>query len=209
MQKKNYHKTLNRRKGWLAFNGAGLLCVGIIFAFVLCPMNKGAEANATTSGSLQVSVKSASNLSVSLGSAVEISGEVDQFTSGATTLKVQTNNPTGYALYMTTEDGTTSLKNNVDASSDKEISSIMNDAVGSDPIGNTWGYSIDQNAITEQSTFKPIMADGATAIYTTNLASTLGQTDSYNLGFGVHTDRTLPAGVYSNVIKVSVVANPW
>lgn len=126
------------------------------------------------------------------------------FTSGKTQVSVDTNNTTGYKLYLSTADGTTSLTKTDDAT--KKIDSISANNLGSADFGkNVWGYNLTQGA-TSGDKFNAIPASEQ-MVHTTNSAN-LDTADTFTLSFGVRADSSLPAGTYNNQMVISAVANP-
>ncbi len=186
---------------------ASLAILGIIGALAFCPISN-PETNAATSGSVKVSVKAASNLSFSLDPTVTMEMNAGEFQPGVAAMKISTNNPTGYAVYMQTLDNQSTLSNETDTTITQTINSITANTLGSAMTGNTWGYSFGTDPINASSTFKQVQSTN-TRIHSTTTASATGQTDNYNLGFGAHIDNTLPSGVYSNSVVISVIANPF
>lgn len=191
--------------------------IGIVVFLTLVAINPAmnestaALDNTTVYAETRVAVKAAASLAVSVASQVDI--EITPRSNGvfgynSTKLGVSTNNEEGYQISLTTSNGESVLKN-TDSSKkgeDYEISSIEDEMAGTEFVGNTWGYALSADDISEESIYAPVPTE-ITPIYSTQKASVGGE-DVYNLGFGTHISTTLPAGEYSNSVVVSVVANP-
>ena len=164
------------------------------------------SAEETTS---KLSLAISPTLSLSLQDTVNLNVTPTQngtFSSSTATLSISTNNETGYSLYMATSNGKNTLAsqnpNTTDAIS--AISSDENGIPSADFPSNTWGYSLDEAAPTNTTTYQAVPTDNTTALTTTSTASN----DSYNLTFGAKVDTSLPSGTYSNQVIISAVANP-
>lgn len=181
--------------------------LGVIMALAICPVNID-STSAQDSANLGVMLSVNPSISVGLGGDVSMeltSTSNGQFSYGVTTLDVTTSNPTGYAVYLRTADGKPTLNG---ANSDDVVDSITTVMVGNDFVGNVWGYTLGTGDVSGGSNYRPIPTSSNASVYETNSASVAGQTDTYNLGFGVHIDDTLSVGTYSNEVIVSAVANP-
>ena len=165
-----------------------------------------ASAEETTS---KLSLAISPTLSLSLQDTVDLNVTPTQngtFSSNTASLSISTNNETGYSLYMATSNGKNTLASQNPNTTDT-ISSISSDENGipsTDFPSNTWGYSLDEAAPTNTTTYQAVPTDNTTALKTTSTASN----DSYNLTFGAKVDTSLPSGTYSNQVIVSAVANP-
>ena len=165
-----------------------------------------ASAEETTS---KLSLAISPTLSLSLQDTVNLNVTPTQngtFSSSTATLAISTNNETGYSLYMATSNGNNTLTSQNPSITDT-ISAISSDENGIPSTSfpsNTWGYSLDEAAPTNTTTYQAVPTDNTTALTTTSTASS----DSYNLTFGAKVDTSLPSGTYSNQVIISAVANP-
>ena len=165
-----------------------------------------ASAEETTS---KLSLAISPTLSLSLQDTVNLNVTPTQngtFSSSTATLSISTNNETGYSLYMATSNGKNTLASQNPNTTDtiSAISSDENGIPSADFPSNTWGYSLDEAAPTNTTTYQAVPTDNTTALTTTSTASN----DSYNLTFGAKIDTSLSSGTYSNQVIVSAVANP-
>lgn len=189
--------------------------LAVMLGLILFPVNLRASAleNTRAVSESRVVVKAAASVSVRLDSEIEMDVTPKAngvFTTNYATLGVSTNNVEGYKVFLSAGDGDTALR---DASTERTIGSITQDTVGTDFVGNTWGWTLSDklvdetvNSINEHSTFHAVPGTDS-VIHETTQASAGGE-DVYHLGFGTHLGTDLPAGEYSNVVLVSVVANP-
>ncbi len=195
----------------------GTAALSLLAVAMLCPAiadqssakecGTGQECEAGYSESvapLNADVAVASMISISLDNAMQI--DVTPISTGlkvenkVASLKVNTNNTSGYSLYMTGVDGNTKLTNTAESS---EINTIG--AAGA-LTANTWGYKLNKSGATAPTNYSAIPAT-STGIGSTNTVNTQSG-DSYDLTIGVAVDSTLPAGLYSGSVVVSAVANP-
>ena len=115
---------------------------------------------------------------------------------------VNTSNPTGYTLTIADKDTDTAMHNTVTTITDT-ISSLAATATDTTFPANTWGYSIDSIASTQN--FSPIpLSTAADTIKTTDAAAT---EDITPVTFGVNVDSTLSAGTYQDTVVFSAVTN--
>ena len=123
------------------------------------------------------------------------------FNSTTATLSVSTNNATGYALYLSAVDGTTTLKSDT---SEYQIASVSGTPTPANFTNNTWGYNLSTASVTDATTYSAIPTSSADPVLTTDSAAT----DNYNLTIAAKVDTAIPAGTYTSEIVASVVANP-
>jgi len=109
---------------------------------------------------------------------------------------VSTNNSTGFALTMSTNNFTTGLTH---ANGVTTIPSTSNQSPGTLDI-NTWGYNIGANA----TLFRHVPGLGTQA----TLVNTNAPVESsvITVTVGAKADTTLPSGSYSNTLRFTVVA---
>ena len=164
--------------------------------------------------STDIDVTTNTSISLSLASAVKL--EATPTSSGtisysSTKLSVATNSQDGYAIYMQagSEDG--ALKG-VTSNLDGQISNTTKRGVTLDELdNNTYGYALTNNIADNTTAYSGIPTTG-TIIKSTGTATPesgdYAYGDTYYLSFGTKIGTSLPAGVYSGSVNVSVVANP-
>ncbi len=113
------------------------------------------------------------------------------------TMKVETNNPTGYKLYMSTQDNQTAL---VNVTGDKIESIAGSKVASSDFPMNTWGYQMAIGDATS-STYDSIPS----TITTLDSARKAEETYKFNFGIKVNAEKS---GTYANTLVLSAVASP-
>lgn len=164
-----------------------------------CTMRTGVNTNLTTT------VRS--SIAVALSAAVELDVTPKArgaFSTSKAEMQITTNNTTGYAVYLQTADNTSELK-----AANPQVSEAIMPVEGSmtetnyDNNLNTWGYAIGAPEAATQ--YKAVPKSGDEAILKTEGVS---REDSYDVAFAVVVGADLPAGVYTNELLVSVVANP-
>lgn len=164
-----------------------------------CTMRTGVNTNLTTT------VRS--SIAVALSAAVELDVTPKArgaFSTSKAEMQITTNNTTGYAVYLQTADNTSELK-----AANPQVSEAIMPVEGSmtetnyDNNLNTWGYAIGAPEAATQ--YKAVPKSGDEAILKTEGVS---REDSYDVAFAVAVGADLPAGVYTNELLVSVVANP-
>ena len=121
------------------------------------------------------------------------------------TLTVTTNNETGYSIYLQTENGQPTLASTTSSST---INAVADGSLLADFDPNTWGYNLDQSAVSDATTtYHPVpTTTGGDPAGSSDAPAPDG--DSYNLTFGTLVDTSLPSGAYSNRVVLSVLANP-
>lgn len=195
---------------YVSWVGKGsLLMMGMLMLVLFFPVvTGGAEAltNTTSIAKTRAVVNAAATVSVALDSEVDI--EITPTTEGAfglakANLKVATNNPAGYAIYLNTLDATNAMTNDT-SSLMGEIGAVASKRVAQDFDNNTWGFALTQTAATAATEYQAVPLKSAEVLRTSELT----KEDSYDLTFGAKVDGVLPAGQYSNSVMVSVVANP-
>ena len=191
--------------------GIGSVLTLIILGLVLVSPTTSNETHAesfSTSVNTNTTAYVRSNISVSVSSAVdfEITPTVNgSFSESTAQLNVSTNNTTGFSVYLRTSDDTGALT--------PTNPEVTNAAIGK-PNGvlsatdytnnlNTWGYAVMDSGNVVGYSAIPSSTDAA-IITTTELSPK----KDYTLGFGVAIGPDLPAGLYTNELVISAVANP-
>lgn len=117
----------------------------------------------------------------------------------AITATVETNNYTGYTLYMSATTENTSLLHN---SSAAEIPSTTNSSLANLAV-NTWGYNTSD---VNQTTFLAIPPLSSPAVIATKNTQT-GPSEQVTLTYGAKANFSLKSGNYSNTLVFTGVAN--
>ena len=126
------------------------------------------------------------------------------FNKSTQTLTVTTNNETGYSIYLQTENGQPTLASTTSSST---INAVADGSLIADFDPNTWGYNLDQSAVSDATTtYHPVPTTTGDPASSSDAPAPDG--DSYNLTFGTLVDTSLPSGAYSNRVVLSVLANP-
>ena len=184
----------------------GLLVLALLFPVVLASStavedaSDGSMQNTTVSQAIDVKVNA--NLAVSVGisdSEVNMSALEDGFTTTSTALTVATNSPSGYTIYIRSDNDTSSLV----SATGREVPAVAGSQIPNDFDVNTWGYVITKDQLNADTKYTGISPTQTKVTKTDTISS-----DTYTLGFGARTDRTLPIGTYTNSVIVSAVANP-
>lgn len=191
----------------------GASCLGLFtlaFLTITPPITEGASAESVIDSStigFDVDAEQVMAIALTPTTTANVTPNAGgRFTSQDAAVTVSTNNLSGYELFMTTEDGTGNLKN-MSVETDKVISSITSSTIGSAMPLNTWGYNLASGEVTssDATTFATIPTTN-TKVGGTNVLSDTGS-DKYTLSFGAKVSTSIPAGVYSNRVVVSTVAN--
>ena len=177
---------------------SALALIALAFFIITPPTYDSASAE-----EVEVSVEVKDYLKVALDTtslAMEITPSIDgSFMSAANdiVMNVETNNPTGYKLYMSTRDGLSALT----SSTGDTIDSIAGTNVAADSFPmNTWGYKMTVGDAT-RDTYDSIPAK------LTTLDSARKDTETYKFNFGVKVNAE-KSGTYTNTLVLSAVANP-
>ncbi len=199
---------------YIGLIGCGSILFLLLTAFILMPSFADNQATATTGDSEISTYSTTTTPSVSIGLPDSIAfSEVVPTPDGSTTtastsFSVATTESDGYSLYLYSE-GDNSLK----SSNPANISSIIatQGDVGltlSSLKPNTWGYNLGTAAPDDNTTYVGVPTDSTTPIQTKDTSSTGSANDTYTLAFGSKVDNTIPSGVYSNTLTISVIAEP-
>ena len=128
--------------------------------------------------------------------------------TGKVTVKVSTNDPDGYSLYITTDKADTTLSQ--DGITDR-IKALEGETKKANFPENSWGYSVDGGA-----NYKPVQADAYNpdvnpdVIETAEPAKTYGSATTNNeteVTIGAKVKSVLPSGVYSNTVVFTAIPN--
>ncbi len=187
---------------------AAVMCLMLLGIGMCCPsvdLVANAEGEPLTQSArmkAETYVYSSLALALSDNVALEItptSGGV--FTTGEATLSITTNNTTGYSVYMSTGDNTSSLHpaNGLVDTSIEPVDGSMNASNYTNHL-NKWGYALDDN-----TDYTAIPKTNSAPIIT---SEEMAANEQYKLNFGVAVGPTLPSGTYYNSVLVSAVANP-
>lgn len=185
-----------------------MVTLGAIGLFCLNPMT-GSLASAAESNQVLTPTTVTVTPMIAIGlSQDRFEMEVVPRSEGATAvqaaqLTVNTNNTSGYKIYMHTADGSGNLKN---VNQTANITPTADNTKLSDFAENTWGYYFGQAAVSDNSTYHPVGASAGTVIKQANQASTAAE--AYHLAIATKIGTTLPAGTYGNVLVISAITNP-
>ncbi len=175
-----------------------IMLLALAFLAITPPVYDGASAE-----ELQVSVAVHDYLKVALSTTalnLDVTPSIDgSFVTSDSdvTMKVETNNPTGYKLYMSTQDNQTAL---VNVTGDKIESIAGSKVASSDFPMNTWGYQMAIGDATS-STYDSIPS----TITTLDSARKAEETYKFNFGIKVNAEKS---GTYANTLVLSAVASP-
>ncbi len=126
------------------------------------------------------------------------------FNKAVSRLNVSTNNSSGYKIMIHSKDGS-NLKS-TSMSNTAEITAVSQAVTQNSFSNNTWGYSLSEDGLTNDSIYRPISTVMTEVVNKTNIAAESSIT--YDFAIGVKASTDLPAGAYTNEIVISVIANP-
>ena len=180
-----------------------------IILFPIAP-NASSAQTITNTVSTNATLNIKSTVAVSLTSSLQLEllpKAEGSFTTATASLKVATNNVTGYSVYLTaSNDSKLIASDKTNAATINPVSGTMN-ATNYQEHLNSWGYA-DITGVTddgENSNYQAIPTTDNEALFSnTSEASE----DEYRLGFATAVGIDLPAGLYQGAVTVSVVANP-
>ena len=188
--------------------GAAGLVLLLIFGFMLFPTTPQLAQAEEGNSKASLTINPVIGLSMQDTITVDVTPTQDgTFSSSTASLSVSTNNETGYSLYLSTANGENTLASQNPAISDV-VSAVDGGESGITSINfanNTWGYSLSQEIASDTTTYKAVPTTANDAIITTESPT---DADTYNLTIGTKISTSLPSGIYSNQVVVSVVANP-
>lgn len=195
--------------------GLGLL----LFLLLLSPVVKEAEAAEIQPFSADVNTKTSvyvrSAIAVSITNQAKIN--LTPISTGAfsesseVSLLVNTNNTTGYEIYLSTGDDSSALLQRNVADDPAQIAPANGTMTANNfrEHLNSWGFNLsNMNGVatpTMAGEYIAIPKNGNASVAKTTAPST---NDAYTLKFGAAIGTNLPSGVYSNTVIASVVANP-
>ncbi len=191
---------------WSAWGWLSCICLALVTLLLLSPtVTESSSAlspaelqtNMPTSGSIALALPGEATLDV-------VPTSSGSFSSATAKLSVSSTNPTGYSLYINTNDNTNALAN-VDSTKTATIPAVSGAQLGSQLDANTWGYNLSPTSSDALSlNYQAVPLKSSTPVLSTKASSS----DSYYLTFGTKLDTSLPAGQYANTITISAIANP-
>ncbi len=198
---KQHHTPSIYTLGYGAIISLSLLALALLSP--ICPISSSAlspaelQTNMPTSGSIALALPGEATLDV-------VPTSSGSFSSATAKLSVSSTNPTGYSLYINTNDNTNALAN-VDSTKTATIPAVSGAQLGSQLDANTWGYNLSPTSSDALSlNYQAVPLKSSTPVLSTKASSS----DSYYLTFGTKLDTSLPAGQYANTITISAIANP-
>lgn len=187
-----------------------LVCLLSLLFIIFCPIiNTNTSALTLSPSELQTNIPSRGSLAIALNqdTTLDITPQTNGTFQAATNhLTIHSTHPTGYTLYLNTNDHTNSLINTNSANS-SQITATNPDTLGTNLAHNTWGFHLTENQNNtsyQQFSYQPVPLT-ANQVAKTSLAAS---TDQYNLILAANIDTSLPAGQYTNNLVVSAIANP-
>ena len=186
---------------------ASLGVVGLALTALACPSTNQAYADDMTTTEdaktiTRVAVRPVLAVSLSPTVTIDLAPKASgSYSSSVAELKVSTNSRNGFAILMNGVNGTdlTSTRGGQD-----KIATISKASTLANFPANTWGYYIGEQVPTESNQFNSI-PEVSTEIKSTTTSS---DNQTYKVAFGTKIDTNLEAGLYSNEVLISVVANP-
>ncbi len=128
---------------WSAWGWLSCICLALVTLLLLSPtVTESSSAlspaelqtNMPTSGSIALALPGEATLDV-------VPTSSGSFSSATAKLSVSSTNPTGYSLYINTNDNTNALAN-VDSTKTATIPAVSGAQLGSQLDANTWGYNL-------------------------------------------------------------------
>ncbi len=201
----------------LGYSSLGML--GLLVLAMLAPtVNTDTHAESSTSREQRVNLNVQPVVSIAMDPAIEvdITPKAGGSTSSSTTeFKVSTNSDTGFKVYLKSGSASSNSLVNHDVvggeASTKEILATSKATTLSQFEANTWGYAVMEadTELSDSTVYQAVPKTVDNAIVETDKANVnLVSGNSYKLAFGAKVDTSLPAGVYSNTMMISAVANP-
>lgn len=199
---------------WVGWISSGLLGL-LIMVMVGTPMITHAEAAEIQPFSADINTKTSayvrSSIAVSMSDQAMIdltpksTGEFKE--SSEVQLSVTANNTTGYAIYLTTGDNSSSLLQRNALDEPAKIGAVNGELTAEnfrDHL-NSWGFDLRRDDETAEGKYIALPKNGDAPVVQTGETA---NKDDYVLRFGAAVATDLPSGVYSNTVVASVVANP-
>ena len=195
----------------LGFMATGLFSVFLCHS-VFVPTGRISATSDTAD--LTVSAKVRESISISVEGADEIGTLAIDATSsdgpdtGEVTVKVTTNDPEGYSLYITTDKADTTLSQN---GVTEKIQALAGATAEADFPDNYWGYAIDGG-----TTYYPVQpvtenpAENPEAISTATPAKShtgISTDDETLVTIGAKVSGDFPSGEYSNTVVFTALPN--
>lgn len=183
--------------------------LGILTMLMLCPMQR-LTANAEvvsesetrqTSTEARVIVKPSLAIALDMADNIQVTPKsTGTFGNVVTNLQVSTNSKNGFTVFANTVDGTSLTST---ATTD-EIKSLEMARTMSEFEADSWGIYVGADVPTEESLYQPVKSEPETIM----AAETSTASQSVKVAFGTNVTPNLDAGVYTNQVIISVVANP-
>ncbi|MBQ3445640.1 hypothetical protein IJG29_02860 [Candidatus Saccharibacteria bacterium] len=192
---------LNKTK--LVAGIAAILLFATIYNICKIPTSATAESNTSTYG---LTATSESSLEISLVTpesplSIKPTGGDGTFNSEQITVKVGTNNTTGYKLTMSAD--TTSLSRSPAGSG--SIPTLESAVTEAEFPVNHWGFM----RTTDNNTFQPMKAGEAIYINATGIQNDITESAAINnITFGVKLNNAIPMGNYSISLNFVATTNP-
>ncbi|MBR3386521.1 hypothetical protein IKG68_03055 [Candidatus Saccharibacteria bacterium] len=192
---------LNKTK--LVAGIAAILLFATIYNICKIPTSATAESNTSTYG---LTATSESSLEISIVSpesplSIKPTGGDGTFNSEQITVKVGTNNTTGYKLTMSAD--TTSLSRSPAGSG--SIPTLESAVTEAEFPVNHWGFM----RTTDNNTFQPMKAGEAIYINATGTQNDITESAAINnITFGVKLNNAIPMGNYSISLNFVATTNP-
>lgn len=187
----------------LGATSIGLLVIALLISIFPSVSGdvKAEEARATVNLKTNAAVSIAlEDSSINLETTPKTNGS---FTTGSSIVKVETNNTTGYQLYLSTVSEEATLINSTDPSN--KIIPLSEEATEPTFTVNSWGYNFEKGE-SSGVTFNGMSGIPTVVKNTTTANATIP--DIYTLSIAAKVNSKIPAGTYSNQIVISAVANP-
>lgn len=196
--------------------GFGLATAALVGAFVGYSVFVPVDTNAAEQATTQVSVDISPTISLSTEGA-DASGnlpiEVDQVSgtnmgTGEIAVKVSTNDPEGYSLFINTDKADTTLSQN--GVTDRILALEGETSVANFP-DNSWGYSIDGGSTyfpVQPNTENPAVDPSKMATAPrAKITSAAAANDTTNVTIGAKVKSSLPSGTYGNTVVFTAFPN--
>ena len=150
--------------------------------------------NSVFAESIETSITIKPSLSLNIPTntiTMNLDPSIDTFAEQDLTIKVSTNNPDGFKLYVTTPSNNTDLVNTADST--KTIPNLTSSyATSAFPVNN-WGYRITEDASSSSGNYGVFTSSDSTPIMQTTTAT---NEKMATLSFAAKIDYTKPSGLY-------------
>ena len=137
-------------------------------------------------------------------------------------LKVTSNTPSGYQIYVSAASGhdqkLTNTTNSAKFLSPIDSAYSLPSTLGTLATANTWGVAVDPTynsafvgqdytgTITQSHKFAPLPAYNNEKLLASKTTATTGGTDTINVYYGYHANSALPSGTYANTVLYTAYA---